>query len=704
MKQDNPVEYFKSRTPSQILAEKAGKWSDSVLLDVLQYFSEEGQQDQETAVMELILLSPENGDMVWYPELYTNLAEYYHWKEDFPAALRWSLAALAYDEQHYPGLNRDNNYRDLAESYLYAGDFDTGLAILTRRLQIAPGDIWTHNILGMALPDVGLDDLAVEVLDRALALTAQEDPENIREQLEELHQEALDNVNDNDFESYLDEIDPDVLSEFRAALQLPVPEDQDEDAPEPYLPPLDRLLDLGSEQDKSLYDEILAQDKVLAPDLIRMAFDENLWDTAVPTHAVALLRELRTRTPELDSLAPWLERADGNWPAELLTKWMGKIGGHTTPELETIAADTGCHLYVRTFATNALVERAEKCPDQRDRIIGLFRVLLTRPEAFEAAEETFIGFLVSDITDLEAKELYDEIKRAYDEDRVDSTIIDLPYVHQKWDLKPLPQPEWRSDGLNLLLHCTNCHRERYHFVQHVLVDLNTLEKQTRGLPVKYDAHIMDREIICPKCQAVDQYELTPQANLRLYMPNADVDDITAMLTGGKPKQQEPNPFMTSFKAYAFGRPMHPLVALEEYRQKIAARPNDALLHMRLGNMLRTLRREAQSLAAFRQAYELAPEHAEICLTRGMAEHDYGDRDVAKTMYEEVLRLISPVQMLRQDEQAGMAFAAAEGLKNLKRGKTSPHQSPVHDAEDVAPPPQRGMFKRKRSKKKGKRRR
>lgn len=701
MKQNDLIKHFKSLTPTQILAEKAGRWGDYELLDVLQYFAEKGERERETAVTELILRSPENSEMVAYDELYFDLAQFHRSKKDFPTALHWFYALLAYDEQHESGAERANHIRDIAETYLDAGDFDTGLTLMTRRLQTAPGDIWTYNSLGITLPRVGLNGLALEALDRALALTAQEDPENIRDQLEDLHQSTLDKADDS--ESHVGEIDPAILASFRAALQLPVPEQKEEDAPEPYLPPVDRLIELGSEPNESRYAEILVQGKALAPDLIRMAFDESLWETAVPVHAVALLRRLQADMPELTSLTPWLERADGDWPAELLTERMGKVGGYTTPELEAFAADTSYYLYVRSTAAEALIERVKKFPDQRERVIHLFRTLLTRPEAYEAAEETFIGFLIGDIADMGARELYDEIKQAYDEDRVDPTIIGLPHVHKDWGLAPLPHPKARSDGLDLLLQCKACGRERFHFVQHVLVDVNTREKQDKELSVKYDAHIMDREIICPKCQAVDQYELTTQGHMRLYMHNVSPDDLLASLSGKKPRKPKPNPYMTSFRAVAFGRTMHPLAALEKYRQQIEAKPDDALLHMRLGNLLRTLRREAHSLAAFRQAQELAPENVEICLTRGMAEHDYGDRGIAKAMYENVMRFVTPIQMLRQNERAETAMAAAEGLKNLKRGKASPYELQTSGPETTPPSSKRKIIQRKQRKKKRRRR-
>ena len=294
-------------------------------------------------------------------------------------------------------------------------------------------------MLAFTFPYIGLNDLAIETLERGLALTETADPENIRDELEEMYREAIEKK-EKDTKTWIGEIHPAVLSQFRAALHLSVPPDDGEDLPEPYLPPLDRLLTAGTEPDNTLYAEIMAQGQVLAADLIWMAFDETLWDTAVPTHAIALLRQLQTQMPELAQLTVWLDQAEGNWPVDLLTEKIGKVGGYTTPELEAFAAGTDYHLYIRSAATDALAERAQKLPDQRERINSIFRALLTRPQAYESTEETFIGFLIGDIVDMGARELYDEVKQAYDEDRVDPTIIDFPYIPEKWGLEPLPQP------------------------------------------------------------------------------------------------------------------------------------------------------------------------------------------------------------------------------------------------------------------------
>jgi hypothetical protein len=53
----------------------------------------------------------------------------------------WCLGMAKFDKQHADGLNRANHVRNQAETYLEAGDLDTGLAIFTRLEQASTGDI-----------------------------------------------------------------------------------------------------------------------------------------------------------------------------------------------------------------------------------------------------------------------------------------------------------------------------------------------------------------------------------------------------------------------------------------------------------------------------------------------------------------------------------------------------------------------------------
>ena len=683
MSNSSLIKQFDVLSRDQILALRPGEWSDGDLLKVLKYFDQEKKdRDRAMAMAELILHSPQMVE-VDYGTLYLDVNGYYRWKDVYPAALRWMHALIAFDEQHEDGLNRTNHVRDLAETYLEAGDWETGLALFTRLMQASPGDIWNYNSLGFALSWAGLPGLALEVLDRALAITAKNDPEHLNKQLADLRRETEEGLTNKPDHS--GEISPAILSAFRAALLQPVPSNKRKSTryikSAPYLPPITRLLTVGPAGDASLEAEILAQGKVLIPELIRLAFDEELPDSGAPAHAVRLLRQLRdAQAAELGELSAWLDRANTDWRNEVLTRRFVKIGGYATSELEAIVADVQANTTTRTSATEALAERVERLPALRTRYIEFIRMILSRPEADTAGEEMIVGFLISDALDLDARELYPEIERAFVEDRVDTKVVSPQSVQRRWGLLPAPEPKYRADGIYLRLRCTACDRVREHFVQNIILDLNTLGQQKDEKPVAYDPYIMDREIVCPKCGAVDHYAMTPNAHLALLVSANKLDNLTDLLTGKMSASDLPlNPRLHPIRSTVFGQPLHPLAGLEEYRRRIAANPTDARLFMRMGTLLRTLYRYSSALEAHRQAYALDPNDSEIALVRGFSEHDFGDQSLAKEMYERVLTLELKGKGTWGIAQPGtFAGAAVEGLDLLKRHQPSAWALPAYD--------------------------
>ena len=90
------------------------------------------------------------------------------------------------------------------------------------------------------------------------------------------------------------------------------------------------------------------------------------------------------------------------------------------------------------------------------------------------------------------------------------------------------------------------------------------------------------------------------------IPEDGLESFAALFGGDKEKSKfKPHPRVHYFKSVVFGQPMHPLVGLDKYKERIAANPQDVSLRMRMGNLLRTLHRNPQSLEAFRQGLNLA---------------------------------------------------------------------------------------------------
>ncbi len=665
---NSTLSYFESLSADEILQEVPGKWSDSDLLHALEMFSEMNDMERETAVLELILSSPDNNnDMVDYSELYFDLVQAHMQAENFAAATHWVIAAMAYDFQHYPDeTDIQSHQSNLAEIYLRQAELDAGLQLITRLIQSDPTDLWGYIPLAKMLSNTGLPDLALKILERALELAKESDLTELTSELQDFYDELTTNAKT--AVSPPSAIQPTTLAQFHYALTLTV---EDEDEPPFYLPPVADLLALGETLDPNLQTAIEAQSKILIPELIQLAFDEDYWGTAVNRHTISLLRQIRKEEPALNALDHWLEQAaDENWP-QLLCEHIGKIGGFTTPELKTIVSNTELDTFVRNSAAEALLEWLEKTPEQRADIIEYCRRLLTRKEAYEADEELFIALLISAITDQDARELYPEIKQTFDEDRLDPTVTDLAFIHDKWDLPPLPATERREDGLYVQLECKKCQRTRQYFVQHVTIDMTTLNEQAEGQTVPYDPHIMDRPIICPKCGAIDHYKTNPLTSMRLLL-GGNIENILAKMQGEEPKKASPNQFVTQTRPQAFGQDMHPLVALNKYMQIALSNPKQAEPNWRMGNILRTIWRDEEALSAYRTALRLEPEDPWINYATATTEHDLGNHAEAFSLYQKAIQLISPMAMLKDEELMGVSMSSAAGLQALKQGLPSPY--------------------------------
>lgn len=690
----------------EILAIRPGTYSDDDLLDLVQYFDDQENADCEYAIIELILRSPLRSETVDTISLINDLVDYYQLKGDFESALRWTLVQVVYVEYDQDLLGTfPGPARDVGEAYLRAGQWSAGLGLLTRMIERNPQDVWTFRTLGSTLLEVGQDPLAIEVLERGLVIIeASGDIEGLREQFEGYLEEARDNPSV--FEEHKAEIDPALLQALCAAIVLP-PVAMEEDA-SPHRPPLDRLVQLDRAGDPAVDAEILTAGKALIPELMHLAMDESLWEnSAGPWHAARLLNHLRSGpAPELESLANWLDRTEGDDWQEWNSTEIGKVGGYRVDELEAMARDAELDKEVRGAAIDELTIRVGQQPALNAQVIQLLRGLLNRPGSDAAEEEFFTATIISAALDLEAVDLLPDIEKAFSEDRVDRQILDENFVNSKFNLPRPPAPPRRTDGLYLRLRCNVCQRVRAYFTRFVIIDNPSLSKEPEETRSPY---ILDQEIVCPKCGAVDQYHLQPLEMIKLMQ--MDGEQIAAILAHRElEKPLRPHPRVFYVRGEAFGKEMHPLDAIDAYRRLIAIQPKNADLHIRLGNSLRFVGRYEQALQVYRQAVEMAPQDTDVLFTAATGEHDFGDLETARRLYARCLaagRLSKSTLNFDLDENV---VSSMQGLQALDRGETSPWDYRIINANGVRllPPPQPGLAasisekKDKRAKRHGKR--
>ena len=167
-------------------------------------------------VLERVLDSPTASPMLWYQDIYFDVAQAYRIKHDL-RALELMKRDLAHALHHDQGSNADGILRDLAESCLWLDQLDRGLTLFSGLLHNDPSDVWTYNVMALICGDAGLVDLGLEATRRALeCVEATGDPERLHDQFVD----ALDRLHKGEKRGREAEVDPPVLAELRAALAL----------------------------------------------------------------------------------------------------------------------------------------------------------------------------------------------------------------------------------------------------------------------------------------------------------------------------------------------------------------------------------------------------------------------------------------------------------------------------------------------------
>jgi hypothetical protein len=168
------------------------------------------------ASLEKIALSPTASPMLWYEDIFWELAQGV--RQDAPdETLDWLKRSLAHNLKFNGGDNGIPILRDLVDIYLEIGETEHGLNILTALLHHEPDDIWTYNLVAITFDRHGFFQLGIQATQRGLRLLdAKGDPEDLRSQLEECL-EILQSSNSEEREA---DILPEVKQAFQTALEL----------------------------------------------------------------------------------------------------------------------------------------------------------------------------------------------------------------------------------------------------------------------------------------------------------------------------------------------------------------------------------------------------------------------------------------------------------------------------------------------------
>jgi tetratricopeptide (TPR) repeat protein len=219
--------------------------------------------------------------------------------------------------------------------------------------------------------------------------------------------------------------------------------------------------------------------------------------------------------------------------------------------------------------------------------------------------------------------------------------------------------------VRLELRCTACGRERDHVFPVVYYDLGTGRDEKRS--EKYDPLIIPQRVVCPKCGAVDQYELASFGHIAVM---ASLMAETAELSGEKISDLPALPQDQRIRFLEFTTrwgPMHPSEAIERYQRELARRPKDGSLLIGYGTVLRFLGRLEEAEELYRQALALDDDNLDAWESMAQLAGERGDIPQATNCWRRVLGLALTAP-LPPDERQETLDRARMSIEYLGRGE------------------------------------
>jgi hypothetical protein len=192
---------------------------------------------------------------------------------------------------------------------------------------------------------------------------------------------------------------------------------------------IERLREVGKEPPRSLFDEILEYGQQAVEPLIQLVknypaegleVDENVYWAVY--HAINLLGELRA--PEAVQPILALLDEDDDYVDGLLPGSLAFIGQPAVEPLRAALFAPDAYVYGVVRAASALAKMADKHPELRPELV---KMVTDRFEADIPNDEhdILLAFLASNLADLRAVDAVPLVRRAYEDGRLDASIIDL---------------------------------------------------------------------------------------------------------------------------------------------------------------------------------------------------------------------------------------------------------------------------------------
>jgi len=217
----------------------------------------------------------------------------------------------------------------------------------------------------------------------------------------------------------------------------------------------------------------------------------------------------------------------------------------------------------------------------------------------------------------------------------------------------------RQRKVRLEFECIACGHPFKRRVDRVFVDLNTFEKDPFGHEGR-SPYVIPERIVCPRCQAVDQFELASSSCIKIQ---------TEMLKRIVIKPDPDDPIQTIRFGLSDGTPMHPLDGLDMYAEQVSRHPERTDLRVKYANTLRSLGYVEEAEAQYPAVLERDPTEMEALMNLAAlharraekrATHDYLRRVIAcarqsrhpqRDQFSRIARLVLDGEMKLDDFRA-----------------------------------------------------
>jgi len=655
---DDVKKKFKELSVADIEKIRGGVYSDHIVLSLLDELTEKPSEDtlqRRLALTKLVCRSPQVDPLFAYDQIILDLLYDSVDSGQGEALLYYALFAWMYFIKQGIGLDL-MDFLNIARGFLYQGRVDVFVAFLRRLLK-------DSHLLDYHLTTLIEDFARLNELDLARHLDA-------------VGKQAIsDDWSEINLADYVTVEFPHAFLEggVRQDIRdLITPENLTQEENEDHPP---ALLD-RSELIEALSSKPSDQDLLLwVPDMLNIVLgDQYLIDETDDVIIKALGSIQSSMLPEFSLLGDIL-KADQE-PVFTFTH-LGKACGYHFSSLVDMATDAALSPDVRLDVAEALMKTLELAPEHRMEVLEILTKLMNTPETVDGAAELIVTGIVADLLDTDLYEMKPAVVKAFEEDKVSPEMVRPNSFTGKWHLPELE--EKLAGGVRtVLLECRQCGLTREYAVDYVLVMHMEMTDWSS------DSIIFDHPITCKKCGARESYKLSPFSVIQLFpvifMPE-DADDLTRGID--QTVYIIPNPENLFFDGYS-------PVIFDEVRRKVVAQGVNDLDALAQGEYYRVIGKFKESLSAFRKAHCEDPKNRLAALALAMAEHDYGDRDRAKALYDQAL--YTGGIALSQDR---VNDVAAQGLSALEEGQGSPYNYPRNRDKRTLLQNQMGGNKRKR---------